>query len=266
MKSNFLLAAILATAVFAAGCTETPIRGDTMYVSMDTPAAVFSDETFTAYLDIDNQGNRTYRNVGADFFNTGSFEKMSSCSFSSKTIRPNDIEILECQMKYNRFIERNTLESVNSRVVYDNNYNFGVLFPVMSESKYNEKKDTGSLESLPKKFSFSNDEISAEIELSENPVINRGGNDNYIYFTIKNTGNGFIENIPSGGIGITSVPSGVVYECDIPSLLIHDNGEFPKIVCRLDTALGESYQNVNIFLSVDYTYELRRSASITVKK
>lgn len=266
MKSHFLLAAILAAVIFISGCTDTIEKGDTLYVKLDAPASVFSDETFTSYIDIDNQGNRTYTNVRADFFNTGSFEKLSACEFSSRTIRHNDIEILECQMKYSRFLERNSIESINSRVIYDNNYNFGIIFPVMNEERYNERKVTGKLESLPNTFSLSNDEISAEININENPMVNRVGNSNYIYFTIKNIGSGFMDNIAGSNIRITSVPSGVIYECDTPELMLHDNGVFPKISCRLNTALGESYQNVNIFLSVDYTYELRRSASITVKK
>ncbi len=259
-----MIALLILMALLAAGCVQTG-NAKFLNITMDIPQSVFSDQEFSAYIDISNEGNRTYTNVQADFFNTGAFDKKNSCSLGSRTMRPLDWAIIDCRLKYNRFIERDVTERVDVRIRYDNNYNFGITLLGMSEKKYEERRITGTLESLPRTFSFSNEEISADIELSENPVVDRNDNENYAYFTIRNSGSGFIENINGGDVKITSVPAGMVTDCDAPSLLFHDNGVFPKITCKLARS-SEPYQNIYIFLNIDYNYELRRSGTILVKK
>lgn len=269
MKSAAVVFSIIAVAI-SCGClggTTTSIQQDRLDVSLDFPSEVYSGETFRVYLDIKNPGNLTYKALGADFFNTGSFTKLNGCEMQYGDIEPNGMATMECKLKYSREIENPVTETIDARIFYSRNITASLAFPVLSRGEYDTRRQLGTYSELQTGFSQSNNEISVSMEITENPLVDFG-NDKYLYFTITNKGDGFIEEISRNNINVWSVPYGIVSagDCNIPIVLFHDKGTFTKIACKLHPeSVKNDFENAFVFIDVIYDYELRKSASISVK-
>ena len=268
MRLPVLLALISAAICCCCVGTYTTLQQDRLEISLDYPQSVYSGEVFSVYMDVKNLGNLSYNGMIMEFFNTGSFSKQNSCTSGTTRLGPNGMATVECRLKYERQIESPVTETVDSLVAYERNMTSSLAVPVLSEDEYGKRRQLGTYQELSKIFSQSNNEITVDAELSENPVVDIGG-EKYVYFTIRNTGSGFINEIKKADISVWSVPLGIVSkgDCNIPVVLFHDNGVFTKIACRMHPeSVQNGFENAFVFFDVNYIYELRQSVSITVKR
>lgn len=256
---------------FCCGCidnTSTSLSHDRLEASLDYPADVYAGETFRVYLDIRNAGNLTYKDLGAGFFNTGSFTKTSECEMQYGDLEANGMASLECRMKYSRELENPVTESIDARIFYTRNMTASLAFPVLSRQEYDTRRQLGTYSRRQTSFSQSSNEISVEMELSENPLVDFGV-EKYLYFTISNNGEGFIDELQRKNIIVWSVPFGIVSsgDCSIPPVLFHDKGKFTKIACKLHPeSVKSGFENAFVFIDVLYGYEIRKTASISVRR
>lgn len=265
------VALTLVIAAICCGCienTSTSVSYDKLDVRIDYPSEVYSGETFRVYLDILNHGNLTYKSLGADFFNTGSFTRISDCKMHYGNLEANGMASLECKLNYSREIENSVAETIDARIFYTRNMTASLAFPVLSRQEYDTRRQLGTYSRRQTGFSQSNNEISIEMELSENPLVDFGG-EKYLYFTIYNMGDGLIEEIQKKNVVVWSVPYGIVNsgDCSIPPVLFHDRGKFTKIACRLHPeSVKSGFENAFVFIDVMYDYEIRKTASISVRR
>lgn len=270
---RLLLSIFLLLVIIACGCVEIqpkPIL-ERVDVSIDAPSQVYRQQEFTVYLDINNAGNGTLDNLEASFFNTGSFDKLGSCTLSSRRVGPYGMQVLECKLSYTGMLERDVSERIDAYVKYKKNISAMADFSIMTPEEKDFLISKRKFQSLPTAFSNSNADISISAQINENPAILVPERDIFIYFEITNTGTGFVNDISSSDIFIWSEPKGLISKekCYIPPVLIHNNGVFPKIACKIDKAAfsrTSGAESSSFFITVKYQYELRSSAYILVKK
>ena len=145
------------------------------------------------------------------------------------------------------------------------------ILKVISQDEYNLRKNTGSLVTEPKSYSYRDKNIQLDVEFSEElPIIDKGKTE-YIHFTIKNIGEGFLELLEAGDIEIkTTTDYEGLLDCDIPARITPIGKEFPRISCgiNIDIINPEGYVNYLsnhlVSIDIDYDYEIRKSIPVTV--
>lgn len=240
--------------------------GDSIKVTIDAPSEIFVNREFTVNLEIENRDNVTFDNVIMSFFNTGSFEKLSSCSLGPFSLEPEKVQVMSCRLRYSGDIVGKTSERIDASIKYVKNFSTSVNFQVLSQSEYEKIKIMGTFKNISNEFTNSNSELSLETELSENPVI-KDGQEKYIHFTLKNHGSSLIDSVSRNDIEIRSVPEGIIMksECDIPNILFQDSGVFSRISCQISTYYAqEDYTNTFAFFDLTYSQESRTFATIKI--
>lgn len=251
---------ILILILIACGCIQKEEKR-ALEVILDAPESIMRNQEFSAYLDIINNGSRTYR-VKADFFDVGSFTKMSECSMREAEMRPTFQRTLECRLVYDK-LDTNFYERIDAQVEYSSDFALVQSIEVLSQEEYKMRMLTGRLKDLPTTFSQKNEDIEIILEVSENPIVMRNV-PHYAYVTIINIGNGFVDDLSRDKISITTIPSGYI-NCEIPNRLSAEKGIFPRISCMLSpNVAGEKYLNLFVIINIKYNYKIRKSAEIKI--
>lgn len=274
-----LLIFSLLVLVFTSGCIKQPppeTKEELLKISLDAPDKVFVGKEFSVYLDIVNDGNKTYENVTANFFDVDGFEKKSTCEASWYKIRKMEMKTVECKLEYPKGDYEKSFEKyIYANVKYKGYISAVSQLVVLTPEEYRVRESTNKLPSPPKSVKEENDELSLEISFNENPFI-IDGDHAYIYIKIKNIGKGIIEKINREDFEMRMIIGGNYSSIDPKTnCSIFKNNEeicvqgdeFPLIVCDLGnfTSLEKNYDVVFITINLKYEYEIRTSRKIKIE-
>ncbi len=250
--------------IFISGCIELnpsqASEGIAMKLSA-SPPQVFAGKETVLYLDIENKNEKAIHNAEVDVFDKGRLS--GECSKSIGSIEKNALEIFQCRLRAPRadlLPESRVDNIVWARLKYNNSLAATQVVKIISQSEYEIRQSTGKAVREPKSYSYSDRNIGLVVEFSSDlPLV--AGRKGYVYFTIKNIGNGFVtlKNIDIQGSGILS------RDClsRIPDMI---GKSTPRAACELFIGNINYLSSPTIIITIDYNYELRDKITIPVIK
>ena len=276
MKISLLL---LLFAVLASGCIASSPAGGGLFVSVTPdPPVVFSSGILRINIDIDNKNPRTVADVSAQVFDTGILSG-NTCQQQISFMRPDEFKTFSCILQAPQreaLVQNQVKTSVGTRVSYTADLSAAQIVEMMTENEYLQRTQSGRLQARPSSYVYTDKNVEIDVEFSDAmPIIVRPDvqKDYFVYFTIKNTGNGFIENLKYGDFILAPVrpdePNIVICpDLNSPSWKLEPEGKkFPRIACRLALPSGVSVvENYGLVVLLKYRYEIRENTVVTVIK
>ncbi len=228
-------------------------------ISIDAPTEVLKNQEFTVFLDLKNNGTKSY-DIEAEFFDVGLFTKKGECKKKFE-LKPRFEQSLECKLIYEKELEKEMLQTIYASVIYSSEFSMVKEIVLMTQEEYEGRRITKRLEGLPRTFVENNNDLEVLLELSENPIIVREANQ-YLYLTIRNVGNGIVKDIEN--LEIKILPN-IPIECDIPEkMYVERYGE--RIACKINAKnIEKSYLNAYVIINIKYKYQLKSFAEIIVR-
>jgi len=264
MKYIFLLSII-----FISACISPPVPTEQgLTIKMDAnPQQVFSEGTTTISIDAENHDVKTLRGVNVDIFEIGSFDFVdkTTCTKTFGDLDQKDFKTFACNLKAKK-VERNTDNTVWARARYKSSLAAVQTFDIISQTESEIRKKTGKFQEGQKSFSFKDNNLELIMELSNAPLVDLSGKKEFVTFTIKNIGNGFIEKLSTSDIKITSSKEGLLGSCPTGDIFIVGR-EFPRFSCALNLK-GDvvSFITAQISININYDYEIRSSVDVRIIK
>lgn len=236
LKIYFLTAFL----ILLSGCVSNGSFEHGLFVTMQAdPQTIFTDRETTVYVDIENRGERSIRDITVDIFDVGLMEPTTPVTkldaenllrdigrslldmalsrfFGDKPsqakipcapgvyerLLPGEFKTHQCTLKSpKQIIEVQTATTVSAKVIYTQELTFTQLIELVSEGYFESHRNDFAPKAGSYVYNDKNVEITVEFSDSL-PVIVRNGKDVYMHITIKNIGNGFMPTIAQGRIKI----------------------------------------------------------------
>jgi hypothetical protein len=257
-KMKILEIIVICSAIIISLCVESK-KFYGLEISIDAPQEVLKNQEFTVFLDLKNNGTKSY-NIEAEFFDVGLFTKKGECKKKFE-LKPRFEQSLECKLIYDKELEKEIPQTIYASVIYSSDFSIIKEIVFMTQEEYEGRRITGRLETLPRTFVENNNDLEILIEITENPIIVRDV-EQYLYLTIRNVGNGIVKDIENPEINI--LPN-IPIECDVPKkMYVERTGE--RIACKINAKnIEKSYLNAYAIINIKYKYQLKSSAEIIVR-
>lgn len=274
--SNCILCALLLI-ILLSGCTSIRDQGLVMSLQADPPV-MFSETSTLLHIDIDNRNQKSIRNVVVDLFDTGlladaGLSSERRCSKYFDRLLPYEFQSITCRLNAPRIVDNTVQTQVNALVAFDSRLDATQIFEVISENEYQRRLASRSYEPGPGSYIYSDKNVMIKIDFNEQlPLVIRPGKEYFVYFTITNVGNGFIQFIKPGDLVISPVGSRMplVVKCPPRQTLAPVGKEFPRIACELSLPpqflAGDDLLNADFVVAINYRYEMRESLPINIIK
>lgn len=273
----------LASLIFVSGCIFTNVNvigGGLSTTLVPDPPSIFSLGTVRINVDLENNNARDIKEVSYDIFDSGRLTRLTNqpqgalCSTRVEKMRPQEFRSFYCLLQAPQITEPSVTEQVNARVTYRTEFPTVQTIEMMTEDEYLTRSSALSLQEKPKSYSYRDENIQLDIEFSDPlPIVVRPGRDYYMYFTIRNIGNGFVNGLKSGDFIIAPARQGspTVINCDETGLnsltwtLEPTGKEFPRIACKLVLPGGvKVIDSYGLLVLINYKYEVRESTSVEI--
>lgn len=179
--------------------TVHPAEG--LQVSLDTqPNPVFAGSSAKIYFDAQNKDVSPIRNIFLEVFDTGNIVREERCSFDSQILLPDQIVSLTCSVRAPKeIIKKTQTETINARARFRSVLSAAQSLDVLSEERYKQELLAGNIRPKPRTYSYRDKNVELLVEFSEDmPIVFRKDKQYFVYFTIKNIGNGFMDKITFG--------------------------------------------------------------------
>ncbi len=255
--SHILLLSVL---VFISGCvTNNPAMEKGLALKMDAnPRSVFAGGTATITLDAENLDTKTLKDVSAEVFETGMFEYANrDCKKSFGDMEPQDFKTFACNLKAKEKSEN----TIWARAKFSSTLSAVQTVDILSQAEWETRQKTGAAADGQKSFSFGDNNLEIAMDFSDAPII-VSGKKNYVSFTVKNTGSGFIEKLAKDKINVGVKNANL--NCQQQDIFIKGR-EFPRFICEIaPTGAIGSFITAEISISIGYDYEMRSSVSATI--
>jgi hypothetical protein len=282
MFVRIILPLILVLLISLSGCVSTQTGGGLSMKLQPDPAQIFSGSTTRVSIDLENNNPREITDIVFDVFDTGRLIKLtdddnSVCSDGRASLisvmKPETFKSYYCTLAA-PFIEEPSITSqISAKVSYTTYLPSVQVVNLMSENEYLTRRATGSVVTMPQSYSYQDSNVQIAVDFSEPlPVIIRSGKDYFVYFTIRNIGDGLIESLDKGDFMVYPVRSDGprIVDCansiDAATWHLDPVGkEFPKIACRLVLPEGVGVvENYGLRVDLNYRYEVRQSATVDI--
>lgn len=259
-----LLAIILVSACVS---TQQATPGLTMKMEVN-PQELFSEGATTVTIDVENQDVKTLREVTVDVFETGSLTS-GTCEKNFGSMDPKDFKTAVCNLNALK-VDKTETNTVWARARYKSVLAAAQTFDIISQAEYETKKKAGKFVEGQKSFSFKDSNLELAVELSNAPLIDAPGKAEFVTFSIKNIGNGFIEKLGKDDIRIKSSKKDAsgsdIVQCPQNDIFIIGK-EFPRISCRINlNGDAASFITAQLSINIDYDYEIRDKVIVTTVK
>ena len=264
----WILLALIASVVLISGCTSVrSSEGIVMNLQAD-PSSVFANSSTILHIDVDNRQDKSAYNVLVQLFDTGLL-RADECIAAFPRMLPYEFQTFGCVLYAPEKIEEPYTEAeVNARMSFDNELSAVQIFEIINEEEY-ERRSYG-YSSAPRSYSYSDKNVRLDIEFSDQPpLVMRPGKKYFVYMTITNIGNGFIDNIGPGDLMIVPANPRSAGMLSCPVLeqrgILYPNGNtFPRIACEIDSSPASPSENADFTVTLKYHYELRSRLSIKI--
>lgn len=269
------------------------------------PDPVFRGSDAVIYFDAQNRDVTQVRNVLLDIFDTGNLVRKGDCRLGADSLRPDQIISLTCRANAPEdVIKKVQAETINARAGFRSVLSAVQTVDIMSEKVYNREALAGNIKPRPKTYAYRDKNVEMTVEFSEDmPIVVRKDKQYFVYFTVRNIGNGFMDKITFGENFLpieqkdlrfseskSALTSANIVEiftslfrmtpgqekeglscrdvlCCRDFKTIYPTGKtFPRIACELRLPDTEQLVDYQIIVPLIYDYEVRASARINVVK
>lgn len=167
---------------------------------------VMSDDDCLAYYENWAQGSD-------DYVSMSSYAGFAACSHGNPTLRPGGFDSYSCKIQAPpSIVDKSETNILRTRATFETKFSTSAIASIVSESEYQRMKATNSLSSSPRSFSSDDGNIRVDVEFSEDmPIVDRPNKDAYMYVTITNIGNGYLDQIRPQDIVIYDTSSDSPY-------------------------------------------------------
>lgn len=259
---------LLALLVFVSGCTGVTNQGLSITMQADPPI-VFSGSSTLVHIDVDNRNQNSMDNVVVELFDSGMLAANKCIKFFDHLL-PYEFQTISCQLAAPK-IEQPVTTQVNARVFFNSTFSASQIFEVMDENEYQRRVSSGTFHSSPQNYIYSDRSVQVQVEFSEPPpLVVLPEKKYFVYFTISNIGDGFVNDIKPGDFIARDASTSSILECP-PFATLSPNGKiFPRIACEIKIPSGyfgareSKFRNVDLRMQLSYTYELRDRLEISI--
>jgi hypothetical protein len=269
MKNIFLIFSLILL-VFISGCTSTMTRGLTLSLTPD-PQTIFSGNSMLLHIDMSNDDVKTLENVNVDVFDTGTL-KGDRCVNAYTKILPGQFETFACALYSDAITQERISAEINAKVSFKTTLSAVQILQLMSEREYQNSVSAGTFKQYPSSYTYRDKYVEMDVEFSESlPIVFRDGQRYFVYFTIKNVGNGFIEFIHNEDFFIDQ--NGYLLSCSgkneqrvyPTSYILESFDKFPRLACEILIPNDIEYMaNYDMTINLDYYYEIRDKTTVNI--
>lgn len=261
-----------ALVIVAAGCTQ--YFGSSQIVLEPETSLLTPSTPFKVFVSVVNNEGERIRDIKLSIFDTGIMLKQDSCEWSISELKPEQKINQVCNLRSPEakeipepFIRSPILASMR----YKKNFAFLTDVEIITFDEYERRRLTGTLESYYSGATYSDNNIEADLEFSEDlPLVHSSGKEIFMYLKIRNIGGGFLGPIGSDKIkiieGNSLVDEGLNCLNSVEGKIYPINNEFPRIACKLVLPSDGDINSGRIGLNIEYEYEIRAETSVEVKK
>lgn len=266
MRWELLLIALI---IAISGCASVSRGGFSISLQADPPS-VFSGSFTTLHIDLDNAQDKSIRNVMVELFDTG-FLRGEKCGKAFPRMLPFEFQSIACTVVAPK-IQDTTESEVNVRASFESDLSATQVFEIINQDEY-ERRLATRYEIAARSYSYQDKNVMMEIEFSDNPpFVARPGKEYFVYFTIRNVGNGFVSSIKPDDFAIVPVARNPNSVLDCPALrtgvMLYPSGNaFPKIACKVvQRGPVDGMESADFVATLSYRYEVRDKLRINIIK
>lgn len=246
--------------IMSGGCIqngkETSERLELRLDVFPNPVYVGESTTMTALLE--NNAKKSYDNIKIGVFDPGQFGDINCPALVKKQLKPFGVADLTCSFTAPMLAEERVVY-LGVSASFDSSLNAVQAVEIISEQEKKRRQMTGKMQTKPSTYTYEDESLSLTIEFSDNLPIVARPTEQYVYFTIRNKGDG-LAKINSFHV------SGLSMQCDIPSQFEPIKDEFQKIACKLAPSNVNYLSVENIIVNIGYTYEMRKTIPVRIVK
>ena len=261
--------------ILVSGCTSIRDQGLVVALQADPPT-VFSRSTTLLHIDIDNRNQKSMTNVQVDLFDTGLLSTPGNfgpekCSKYFGRLLPYEFQSITCLL-YAPQTNATVQTQVNALVNFDSKLEATQIFEVVSEQEYQNRVTSGHYDTRPSNYIYGDKNVMIKVDFNEPlPLVIRPDKKYFVYFTVTNVGDGFIQFIQPDDLVLWPVRGDlpVIVKCPERQALAPVGKQFPRIACELDLPPGfaaSGFFNADFIISLNYRYEIRSSLDISIIK
>jgi len=289
MRSKILFICFLTISlIFLSGCVSQQVGSGLALSLFVDPPTIFGEGITTLYIDIDNKDTKTIENVGITAFDTGLLKYIATRDWSDpyrdvicqklyKDLKPGQFDTFSCMLYTPRIELPNLQTDVSVKADFSTEFSVVQVAELMSLNEYTNRMSSGKFSPKPQSYSYRDKYVELQVDFSENlPVIVRPGKKYFVYFTIRNIGNGFISSIAPEDFyfeqqsdiikcnaAANAGANGITYL--INTALEPVGKEFPRLACEIALPPGINYiANYDMIIHLKYGYEIRDKITVNI--
>jgi hypothetical protein len=262
--------------IFSSGCTQQASHGLSLSLQPD-PQTIFAGSPVTLHVDLSNDDVKTLEKVTIDVFDTGILKAPQDlrCAKAYDRILPNQFETFSCVLQSPHITENEISNDLYARTAFTTEFSAAQVLELMSEDEYNNRLASGTYQEKPKSYSYRDKYVQMDIDFSDPvPMVFRQGQRFFVYFTIRNAGNGFIEYIEPEEFYIEQ--QGDLIECNgkreeriypTTDRLEPIGDVFPRLGCEILLPNDLTYMgNYQMIIHFRYYYEIRDKTTVRIMR
>ncbi len=276
---KYIAAAAIFSLIIVSGCTSTTSEGLSLSLQAD-PARVFSGSTTTLHMDVDNRDSKALYNVLIKLFDSETLKTVSVdnggnvCEKRMERMLPSEFQTLSCILRAPAVLESKTAK-LNALVSFQTSLSATQIFEMMNEKEYERRVASNDFASASKSYVYSDRNVQIQVEFSSMPpLVIVPDRKYYVYFTIRNIGQGFLGDINPGDLVFRSTDSRAPIDflrCQYPTAVLPiTEKSSPKIACEIiapgDYFTTRNFGTGSFVIELNYKYELRRDLSVDIVK
>ena len=272
----------IAFIIFSAGCISQSAvevkEGLDIRLTAD-PSDIHFTEGMTLFVDMENKGNTDFERMDYNLFDTGTMAcggcRQGSvanplCQGFVEDISPKEIVSLECELAFRPdvpLVQQVSTATLKFKAITANKLRSTAVLEMLSQDEWRRRVTTGTLQTSSGSTATRDNNIQMNIDFTKAmPFAESAASERVLFtITVKNVGNGFIDELTPDRLTIQQ--NGNLVGCDFSRKLVPLNGQFPPIFCELAVnAGGALFANYPVTFALDYSYEVRDSADITIRR
>lgn len=275
MKKGGVLCILPAIIILFAACTQVIPSQENVRITMTAvPSPVPTNSKTLLYIDVENNSTKTYSDIMIELFDCAGFtldgrKCEGNCWVGFGNFLPGEFRTLVCNLTAPD-VERATKRELRARVLYETGLDAVKTISFITFEEYQRRVDAGTNKKESAVYYFDDGNLELELLLSAQPPFITG-EQRYVYFTINNIGNGFMDTIRKEDVDVSVIiagtPASIMDDCDMPEEIKINGRRFPRITCALPSpVMDKPIISYDLLFSLRYEYELRKTMRIEIVK
>ena len=190
----------------------------------------------------------------------------TGCYVTVYGLKSGELQTLECSLNVTQpgsLIRATTPVTIALRAQFRARLSGSLTLDALSAEEWRRRQTTGTLETKPQSYTFSDGNIQAVLNFDRNgPYVS--GDRVIASLSVRSTGDGSVLVLNPSDVLISQYSK--AFNCPLETPLRSEKGVFSPVTCMLDvpqTAIATTYP---ITLTIYYDYEIRRTVPVSIIK